>query len=99
MSARPSSYGIPSPTEQQLAQSRALFLEGIGHFENGRLEPARLWEEAGDLGYLLARKGVSVKTLDLMITVYALAADVPILTGDGDFKHIRNTRLTHLRLA
>ncbi|MET0918965.1 MAG: tetratricopeptide repeat protein [Burkholderiales bacterium] len=28
------------PTEEQLAQSRALFFEGIEHFENGRLEPA-----------------------------------------------------------
>ena len=30
-----------NPTEEQLAQSRTLFFEGIGHFENGRLEPAR----------------------------------------------------------
>jgi predicted TPR repeat methyltransferase len=31
-----------NPTEEQVAQSRALFFEGIGHFENGRLEPARI---------------------------------------------------------
>ena len=31
-----------NPTEQQVAQSRALFFEGIEHFENGRLEPARI---------------------------------------------------------
>jgi len=30
-----------NPTEEQVAQSRALFFEGIEHFENGRLEPAR----------------------------------------------------------
>ncbi len=30
-----------NPTEEQVAQSRALFFEGIGHFEKGRLEPAR----------------------------------------------------------
>jgi predicted TPR repeat methyltransferase len=30
-----------SPAEDPFAQSRALFFEGIGHFENGRLEPAR----------------------------------------------------------
>jgi predicted TPR repeat methyltransferase len=29
-----------NPTEEQVAQSRALFFEGIEHFENGRLEPA-----------------------------------------------------------
>ena len=31
-----------SPTEEQLARSRALFAEGIQHYENGRLEPARI---------------------------------------------------------
>ena len=31
-----------NPTEKQVAQSRALFFEGIEHFENGRLEPARV---------------------------------------------------------
>src|SRR4249920_838434 len=30
------------PTEEQVAQSRTLFFEGIEHFQNGRLEPARL---------------------------------------------------------
>ena len=30
------------PTEEQIAQSRALFFEGIGHFEGGRLERARI---------------------------------------------------------
>lgn len=30
-----------NPPEGQFAQSRALFFEGIEHFENGRLEPAR----------------------------------------------------------
>ena len=30
-----------NPTEEEFAQSRTLFFEGIGHFENGRLEPAR----------------------------------------------------------
>jgi len=29
------------PTEDRLERSRAFFLEGIGHFEAGRLEPAR----------------------------------------------------------
>jgi predicted TPR repeat methyltransferase len=31
-----------NPTEEQIAQSRVLFFEGIEHFENGRLEPARI---------------------------------------------------------
>jgi predicted TPR repeat methyltransferase len=30
-----------NPTEEQVARSRALFFEGIEHFENSRLEPAR----------------------------------------------------------
>jgi predicted TPR repeat methyltransferase len=31
-----------NPTEEQVTQSRALFFEGIEHFENSRLEPARI---------------------------------------------------------
>jgi predicted TPR repeat methyltransferase len=31
-----------TPTEEQFAQSRALFFEGVEHFENGRFEPARI---------------------------------------------------------
>ena len=30
----------PSPNQEQLAQSRALFFEGVEHFEKGRFEPA-----------------------------------------------------------
>jgi predicted nucleic acid-binding protein len=57
-----------------------------------------LWEEAGDLGYLLGRRGVSVKTLDLLIAATALAHDLPILTRDADFKHIRDSGVARLRL-
>ncbi|MDQ3036492.1 MAG: PIN domain-containing protein [Myxococcota bacterium] len=48
--------------------------------------PAGLWEDAGDLGFSLRRKGVRVKTLDLLIAVCALHASVPILTADSDFE-------------
>lgn len=48
-------------------------------------EPPELWADAGDLGFALRRKGVTVKTLDLLIAVWALHAGVPILTADGDF--------------
>ena len=48
-------------------------------------QPANLWEEAGDLGFALARKGVTVKSLDLLIAAYALTHGVPILTLDRDF--------------
>jgi predicted nucleic acid-binding protein len=36
-------------------------------------EPDALWVEAGDLGFLLRRRGATVKTLDLLIATYALA--------------------------
>lgn len=52
-------------------------------------QPSALWEEAGDLGYALARKGATVKTLDLLIAAYALSHGVPILTTDRDFVRIR----------
>jgi predicted TPR repeat methyltransferase len=58
-----------NPTDEQIAQSRALFFEGIEHFENGRLEPARICFEKcqaltpgrpsvlGNLGVTLFRLG------------------------------------------
>lgn len=48
-------------------------------------EPDALWVEAGDLGFLLRRRGATVKTLDLLIATYALAHGVPILSTDDDF--------------
>jgi predicted nucleic acid-binding protein len=52
-------------------------------------QPARLWEEAGELGYALARKGVTVKTLDLLIATYALSHGVALLASDSDFDAMR----------
>jgi hypothetical protein len=52
-------------------------------------EPASLWTEAGDLGFLLARKGHSVKMFDLLIATYALSHDVSLLANDADFKLMR----------
>jgi predicted nucleic acid-binding protein len=49
-------------------------------------EPARLWEEAGELGYFLGRRGATIKSLDLLIATYALSHSVPILSGDSDFE-------------
>ena len=45
--------------------------------------------EAGDLGFALRGKGLTVKTLDLLIACYALAYRAPLLTRDSDFKLIR----------
>ena len=52
-------------------------------------QPERLWEEAGELGYVLARKGVTVKTLDLLIATYALSHGVALLAADSDFEAMR----------
>jgi predicted nucleic acid-binding protein len=52
-------------------------------------QPDQLWEEAGELGYLLARRGTSIKTLDLLIATYALSHGVAILASDRDFSEIR----------
>jgi predicted nucleic acid-binding protein len=51
-------------------------------------QPDDLWVAAGDLGSHLARRGITVKTLDLLIATYALAARVPLLTTDTDFRTI-----------
>lgn len=52
-------------------------------------DPPQLWDEAGDLGYFLARKGVTAKTMDLLIATFALAHSAEILTTDGDFSVMR----------
>jgi predicted nucleic acid-binding protein len=45
-----------------------------------------LWHDAGDLGYALRRKGLSVKTFDLLIAAYALGHDAQLLTTNSDFR-------------
>ena len=52
-------------------------------------QPEALWLDAGDLGFTLARRGVTVKSFDLLIAVYALAHDVTLLTLDQDFRSMR----------
>lgn len=56
-------------------------------------EPARVWEEAGELGYFLGRRGATIKSLDLLIATYALSHSVPILTRDQDFETMRRAGL------
>jgi len=51
-------------------------------------QPAALWEEAGELGFFLGRKGRSVKSMDLLIATYALSHSVSLLTRDADFAHM-----------
>ena len=48
-------------------------------------DPPAVWEEAGDLGFFLARKGVTAKSIDLVIATYALAHGVAVLAADRDF--------------
>ena len=52
-------------------------------------QPDALWQEAGDLGYALRRKGVTVKTFDLLIATYALSHGSELLTLDSDFGLMR----------
>lgn len=52
-------------------------------------QPIHLWEEAGQLGFALGKIGRRVKTLDLLIASYALAHQVPLLTGDADFTKMK----------
>ena len=56
-------------------------------------QPQDLWREAGELGALLGRRGATVKSMDLLIAVYALAHGVPVLTADSDFAAIRRATL------
>lgn len=60
-------------------------LSGCHHLD----QPEDLWVGAGELGYALSRRGATVKTLDLLIATYAVAADLPLLTTDADFEVMR----------
>jgi tRNA(fMet)-specific endonuclease VapC len=48
-------------------------------------EPEDLWTEAGELGFRLRRRGVTPKTLDLLIATYALSHSCAVLATDKDF--------------
>ena len=56
-------------------------------------QPQELWEEAGEMGFALGRKGVSVKILNLLIATYALVHSVALLTVDSDFSLIQKAGL------
>ena len=74
--------GLRSPAER----SRVLPLLAGCHL---LLDPPDLWGDAGDLGYALGRRGITVKTIDLLIAAYALSHSVAILTADSDFERMR----------
>ena len=50
--------------------------------------PPDLWLAAGELGYLLARKGRTAKSLDLLIATYAMHHGATVLTDDADFSEM-----------
>jgi predicted nucleic acid-binding protein len=75
--------GLRSPQERRKILP---LLEGC----HALATPADLWIEAGDLGYFLARRGRAARTLDLLIATHALTHSVPLLTGEPDFRAIRD---------
>lgn len=56
-------------------------------------QPDDLWTTAGDLGAALSQRGITAKTLDLLIATYAIAHELPILAKDGDFGAIARANL------
>jgi predicted nucleic acid-binding protein len=52
-------------------------------------QPEQLWTEAGELGFALRKRGVTCKTIDLLIATYALSHSVLMLTTDTDFAMMR----------
>lgn len=61
-------------------------------------QPDSLWDDAGDLGYALRRKAITIKSFDLLIASYALSYDAELLTLDNDFSLMRKKGIP-LRLA
>jgi tRNA(fMet)-specific endonuclease VapC len=75
--------GLRSAAERQ----RVLPLVAACHW---LAEPEKLWDEAGDLGFYLARRGVTSKSFDLLVAAHALAHGVPILAADRDFREMHD---------
>jgi predicted nucleic acid-binding protein len=64
------------------------------------VQPEALWSEAGDLGFALRRRGVTPKTVDLLIAVYALSHSASLLTLDKDFRVMQRAGVgLHLTLG
>lgn len=61
-------------------------------------QPEDLWNEAGDIGFALRRRGITPKTLDLLIAVYALSHSAAVLTADRDFALMKDAGVP-VRLA
>lgn len=51
--------------------------------------PTELWRDAGLLGASLGKKGLTIKSFDLLIAVYSLAHNAPILSLDADFRDMQ----------
>jgi predicted nucleic acid-binding protein len=86
---------ICGPVETELRRglrSRAERAEVLLHLRGCHAlpQPRDLWEEAGELGFALGRRGVTVKTLDLLIASYCLAHQVSLLTSGQDFRSMRD---------
>ena len=74
-------------------RAKVLSLLGACHF---LAEPADLWVAAGDLGFALRKRGLTSKTIDLLIAVYALDHSAALLTVDGDFAAMRRKGISLL---
>lgn len=49
-------------------------------------QPVDLWNSAGLVGAAVTKRGYNPKTVDLLIAIYALDTDLPLLTKDRDFQ-------------
>lgn len=56
----------------------------------------RIWDEAGELGFVLARKGVNVFSIDVIIACTALRHGLSVFSNDHHFELF--ARHTDLRL-
>ena len=56
-----------------------------------------VYRKAGELSYRMARRGLTLATVDAVIAATAMRHDCPVLTLDDHFHHIR--RFAPLRLA
>ena len=78
--------GVQSPKDRHTLLE---LLEGCHQLD----QPEGLWEDAGHCGFQMQRKGVTAKSMDLIIACYAMAHDVPLFSLDGNFIQMRDAGL------
>ena len=60
--------------------------------------PPSLWTEAAKLGQACRQKGITINSLDLLISAIAIHHDAEIITFDDDFQKVASVSRLQVKL-